>query len=346
MLLPPRKPRFTAALRDVRAKAPRARALAAASLGDPPDGAEEDAVEGLLVLADDPHPSVRGAALASLGRLGAPSALEVVLARFEDGDPMVRQVALIAAADIGDRRALEPLSHALRHERADVRFQALASLAVLAPEEAAARLAPLVDDEDVEVRTHLADVLGSLERPEAAESLARLLDDPAVFVRRSAAIALARIHDARGADALIDALEDKERVFEAAWALGELKIQAAREPLARVAASFLKPLATKAAAGAALVRLGDPRGTPTLRAVLKAFRSDARSYAVELVGELRLAELADDVVALVDRPRGADLVVVARTLAKLADVSQTARAALQRLAQRDDEVGHAARAPD
>lgn len=319
------------------------RALAAASLGDPPEGREDEAVEGLLVLADDVDASVRGAALASLGRLGDEKALDIILARFEDGDPMVRQLALIAAADLGDPRAIGPLERALDDPRPDVRFQALASLAVLAPDRAAGPLAALAHDEDENVRAHLADVLGSLERKEAAETLAKLLDDPSVFVRRAAAVALARIGDRRAGSALIEALDDKERVFEAAWGLGELQITEAREPLHRVAQSFFKPLATKAAAGAALVRLGDPRGVAVLRAVLKAFRSDARSYAVQLVGELGLAELAEDVAALAIRPRGADPVVVARALGKLADRSSRAREALERMAARDDEAGDAAR---
>src|SRR5690606_6495881 len=139
------------------------------------------------------------------------------------------------------------------------------------------------------------------------------------------------------------ALDDKERVFEAAWALGELKIAAAREPLLKVAQSLLKPLATKAAAAAALVRLGDERGVPLLRSVLRAFRSDARSYAVELVGELGLASLAGDVAALAKRPRGADPLVVAEALGKLAPESLRAREALLTMANRDDEAGEAAR---
>ena len=146
-----------------------------------------------------------------------------------------------------------------------------------------------------------------------------------------------------GYSALIEALDDKERVFEAAWALGELKIEEAREPLFKVAQSVLKPLATKAAAAAALVRLGDRRGVPLLRSVLRAFRSDARSYAVELVGELGLSVLADDVAALAIRPRGADPVVVAKALGKLAAESPRAREALSAMAKRDDEAGQAAR---
>ena len=257
--------------------------------------------------------------------------------------PWCGRIALIAAAEIGDGRALGPLKRALEDERADVRFQAVASLAMLAPDHAVKPLSKRVDDDDPEVRAHLADALGSLERPEAALPLARLLEDGSPPVRRAAAVGLARIGDARGVPALIDALDDDERFFEAAWGLGELGAQEAVEPLAKIANAFLKPLAFKAAAAAALVRLGDRRGVEVLRGVLGALRSDARSYAVELIGELGLEELADDVVALAVRARGADPVVVARTLAKLADASPAARGALEAMARRGDEAGRTAK---
>ncbi|HEY8432936.1 MAG TPA: HEAT repeat domain-containing protein, partial [Sandaracinaceae bacterium] len=155
MLFPPQRPRFSAALRDVSAKTPRARALAAASLADPPEGREDEAKAGLRILADDPDPEVRGAALAGLGRLRDADALDLIVARFDDGDPVVRQIAIIAAADVGDRRAVAPLVRALSDERPDVRFQAAASLATLAPDEAARPLARLVEDPDPEVRAQL-----------------------------------------------------------------------------------------------------------------------------------------------------------------------------------------------
>jgi HEAT repeat protein len=341
---PPLAPKFGAALRDVDSGDPRARSAAAESLGRPPEGREREAAEALRPLVDDPNAAVRAAAMASLGQLKDREALDAIVGRFEDGDPTVRQVALIAAADLGDPGAVPALRRMLESPHPEVRFQAVASLATLAPEEAARELPRLAEDPDPEVRAHLADALGSLEDPRTAAALAALLEDPAVTVRRAAAIALGRIGDARAVPALVEALDDPERCFEAAWALGELGASEAREPLARLANAFLKPLAVKAAAAAALVRLDDPRGVPVLRGVLTALRSDARSYAVQLVGELGLAELAPEVAKLAARPRGADRVVVAEALASLASESEVARRALRALAAREDEAGETARA--
>jgi HEAT repeat protein len=317
--------------------------MAAEVLGEPPEEQAEDAKEGLRKLADDPDATVRAAALSSIGRLRDRDALEIVLARIDDGDPTVRQIALIAAADIGDRAAFERLVQATRDDRPEVRFQAVASLATLAPELALEPLAAMVGDADREVRSHLADALGSLETPKAKTALVQLLEDDSIAVRFGAAIGLARIGERKSITTLIEALEDRDRAFEAAWALGELGANEAREPLARVAGAFLKPLAIKAGAAAALVRLGDPRGVAALRSVLTAFRADARSFAVQLVGELELEELVPELTELAARPRGCDLVVVAEALGKLAPKDERARAALDVLKRRDDEVGRRAR---
>lgn len=342
-MFPPLRPKFSAALRDVRAKSPRARALAAEALAFPIEGREDEAKEANRILIEDEDPTVRGAALATAGKLRDDGALALVLARFEDDDPAVRQIALIAAGDIGDPRATLAVQRALGDARPELRFQAVASLAALAGEGAIDDLSKLIGDADAEVRAHLADALGSLESKKAKKALKKLLDDGARPVRQAAAVALARIGDGSGSRELAGALADPDRVFEAAWALGEIGAKEAAEPLALIAEGVLKPLAVKAAAAAALVRIGDPRGVPALRSVLRAFRSDARSYAAELVGELGLEELAGDVIALVDRPRGSDPVVVARAIAKLAKVSEPARVALRKLAGGHGEPARIAR---
>ena len=342
-LFPPLRPNFDAALRDVGAKDASLRAAAAERLGDPPGDRVAEARAALHPLLDDRSAAVCAQVMTSLARTKDGAALDRILARFEDGDPTVRQVALIAAAELGDRRALPALVEALSSERPEVRFQAVASIAQLAPDEAAAPLAARIHDPDPEVRAHLADALGALEDPRAAGALKALLDDAVPAVAEGAAIGLARLGDGAGVAQLVRALGDRERCMEAAWALGEVGATEAIEPLATLAASFLKPLAFKAAAGAALVRLGDPRGVPALRAVLTALRSDARSYAVELVGELGEAALAPELARLAKRPRGVDPVVLAEALARLAPESDAAYAGLRTLAMRDDEAGERAR---
>ncbi len=343
--IPSLTPTFEAALRDRRSRDVRARHAAALRLASAPEGREDEAREALRPLLDDPVAAIREAALASAATLRDRDALPVILSRFEDGEPAVRQLAVIAAGRIGGPEAVEPLRAALRDERPEVRFQAAVSFAELCPDEALDEVSPLLGDADAEVRANAAAALGALGEPDARDRLAPLLGDDAPSVRREAALALAKLGDARAARVLVECLDDPERAIEAALALGELGADHAREPLAERAAGLFTGLHLKAAAGAALARLGDARGTDALRSVLRAFRHDGRSFAAELVGELGLVALADELARLVHRPRGADPVVVAKALAELAPESAVAARALERVAGgRDRAAADVARA--
>jgi HEAT repeat protein len=333
-LLPPLGLRHEAALRDVASKRADYRARAAQALGEATDDERAAAIVALMPLSTDPSAEVRASALASLGRLRAEEARDLLLTCFEDADPTVRQVAMVAAADLEDPACLPAFVQALAAEPPEVRFQAVAVVAEQAPPGAAlAALAPLVDDPDPEVRSHLAEALGEIDDAGTEPLLGRLVEDRARPVRFAAAVGLARRGDDRGEKTLRAALEDRDRCFHAAWALGELGrvSERTREALARIAGAFLKPLAVKAAASAALLRVGDDRGVAGLRAVLGAMRGDARAYAVELVGELRETALLEDLLRLVDRPRGVAPEVLATALERFADADPRAREALLRL---------------
>ncbi len=336
MLAPPLLPTFEAALRDVTSKDGRLRALAAERLADPPEqGADpqtDRAQRALRPLVDDPEGPVRFAALVALGRLKDASMLDVILARFDDGDPNVRQAAVIAAAELGDARAVEPLRAALGHRHPEVRYQAVASFAELCPDQATSVLLPMQRDADPEVRLHLAMVLGDVDDPRAPGALSLLLEDDSPAVRAEAALGLAAHEDARGARELI-ALLSSDRALAAADALGRLGVKDAIEPLARLSRNVFAPLIVRAAVGGALARLGDPRGEATLRKVLRALRADGRSYALQIVGELKLGSLAADVARLVDAngrvARGIEPEVMRRALEALS-TEPIARDALAR----------------
>ena len=78
-------------------------------------------------------------------------------------------------------------------------------------------------------------------------------------------------------------------MVEALDAIGALQLTRLREPVAAIAQSVLKPLALKVAAARALCCACRTRvASAALREVLRAFRSDGRSYAVQVTGELRV----------------------------------------------------------
>jgi HEAT repeat protein len=340
--LPPLAPHFEAALRDVRAQRPEMRMAAAARLGQAEDDERERALDSLLGLASDGHPDVRATALTALGMLADPRALDRVLSHLEDEVPAVREYAALAAAQIGGDRALDALRKALRSDTPQVRFQAVAGVAELAPAEAVHDVVPLLADPDAEVRGQVVAAIASLEQKHLSGHLAGMLDDASPLVRLEAALGLAALDDARGAAVLVEALEQRVRVHEVADAIAATGARDAIEPLARIGRSFFAPPDVRAAAGAALVRLGDERGVEALRRVLRGLRSEARSYAVQLAGEAGASALVPELVRFIDRPRGVDPFTLVGALAQLA-AAPAARQGLERLSARPGELGQAAR---
>ena len=76
---------------------------------------------------------------------------------------------------------------------------------------------------------------------------------------------------------------------------------------------------------------------------MRAWRSEGRSYAVEIVGELRIGELAPDLLRLARRPRGTDPETLVAALLALGDGNSQAAEGLRVLAGRSDPAGAAAR---
>lgn len=343
LFLPQRRPHFEAALRDVSAEAPRARVAAAESLGEAKEDDRARAREALATLTVDAEPEVRFAALAGLGKVGDASSFEAVLPRLDDEAPFVREVAVIVAAQLGDPRAPARVRRALSDAHPAVRFQALVSLAELEGDEARVALFPALGDDDAHVRANAAAALATLS-PDAAtaDRLAKLLADPSAEVRLEAALALAKYGDRRAARELGRHLDD-DRAFDAIEALAALGATERADDLARIARSFLKPLALKAAAAAALAKMRDPRGIAVLRDIARAFRSDGRTYVAETIGMLGLDELAPELAALAERPRGVDVAVLVEAIGKLLPRHPELRGALERIAARGGAPAERAR---
>ena len=341
--LPPLPPKFSAALRDVKAVRPESRVAAAERLGRADGDELAPALEGLRVLASDVHPSVRATALAALGLIGGNEQLTLVVASLDDEAPEVAEFAALAAAQIGGDEAIASLKRALSHRRPEVRFQAAAGLAELVPHEAVSALVPLLGDPDAEVRAQVVGALGVLAEPHLVGHLAGMLDDDGPNVRLEAAIALGHFGDPRAEAPLLRALHNRLRVAEVARALSELGCTKGNDLIAEIAGSWFTPPHLRAELGAALVLLDDARGGPLLTRVLSGLRSDARSYAVELAREVEAEAVVPELVRLTKRPRGVDYFTLIEALATFSQRSPEASTALSQLGQRADEVGEAAR---
>lgn len=349
MLLPPRAPHFDAALRDAREASPRGRATAALVLGEPPKGREREARVALEKLVKDAEPDVRFAAMASLGRIGDLSVLPAAIAGIEDAESTVREAAVIAVGRIGGPLARAALRRALTSDHGEVRFQLAPALIEVEGEEARTDVIVLLADERPTVRANTVRALRSLG-PHAPTGmrLTRLLSDEDPETRIEAALTLAEWGEERAAVVLRKGLAlpnlPEERLFEMLDALGRLGDREAATPLFRLATAMLKPRAVKAAAAAALARIGDPRGTPLLRGYLTGFLGDLREYVLGVVGALGLVALEEEVLLLVKKPRGVAPEALAAALTGLAPKSERSRAVRDEILARGGELASAIRA--
>jgi HEAT repeat protein len=332
--LPPLPPTFDAALRDVRAKGTEFRLAAAVALGEPAAARRREAIEALGVLAHDPSAEVRAAAIEALGRIGDAAAVPAALEALDDRSPAVREAAMGALGGLGGEEAQAAVRRGLDADHPEVRFQALCALARHPQPEVEGAVAALLHDPDPEVAAEAATTLAALSAESFTGALAARLDADATCVRDAAALALAHLRDRRAIPHLRAMVRARRAHFDALLALGALGAVEAADDVAAAGAGLFTPLVLKAAAGAALAELGDPRGLPLVRAALRAFRGDARAFAVEQVGQKRLEALLPELLALADRPRGVDPAVLIDALRPFAEADARARAALARLERR------------
>lgn len=369
-LLPQLPPKWSAALRDVTAQRAESRIAAARRLGQPVDAQQSaEAFEGLSRLSTDRDPRVRAAAVEALSELleATPDAdprgpalapsrphatlrssmATVLAARLADSDTSVRELAAVGLAELGWEVASDALTDALRSDHPEVRFQALSAAARSDAPQAAEHVLALLDDPDPFVRTAAVRSAGMIEpgkRPHAMTAkLREALRDSAHPVRSEAAIALAEEGERDAVEPLLEALSDPEHLLDALDVAPHLPDERIRERIAFMAQGVLASRLIVAAAGRALARMHDPRGVCVLRDLLSGFRSHGRTLAVQTIGELKLAELASDLVRLSERPRAVDPGALAASLASLAPRAPEVARALQKLADRSDEYGKAAR---
>ena len=188
----------------------------------------------------------------------------------------------------------------------------MASLGLLLeawPAEAIEASITALQDPEAEVRKSAAHCLAELKAKEAADALSALLDDESPGVIVAASEALANVKDRRALRPLLEALSqrgmhDETRRMDVIESLGILGDAEAIPPLKELANRRFGSLMERAAAGAALHRLGCETGIGHLRAVLRAWRTSAKPHAISLVVELKLVALRPELERLHRRRPG------------------------------------------
>lgn len=330
MFLPRLAPRFDVALRDVRSTRAEFRLEAAQALANATDAEEREAASAALrPLLDDPIARIRAVAIASLGRVGNDDDIPALLRATRDERPAIREAAALSLGSLGTENALLALRGMVDSPAPEVRFQAIEALAAVADSPSASYVAAHLDDADVFVREAAANAMAVLGAHEHRDALAaRLSDTPTVAL--SAALSLASVDDRRALPALRANVRAGRPATDTLLALVRLGATEARDDLAAIVRRTLAPRSTRGESAAALAALGDPRGAQHLRKMLGSFRIGPRVEALAYIARFAVVDCAADVAALVDRPRGLPLDVIAHTLERL-ELAPEAREALGRL---------------
>ncbi len=219
---------FEAALRDMTARSPRDRVMAAETLACAEGEEQRDrAFDALAAGVGDARPEVRTTACFSLAALERPAAWELIALCLTDAVPEVRQGAAISLGTLGAAESFDALADALKEGAPDLRFQAATSLVEVDAEAAYPLLLAALDDDDAEVLGAVALGLGAIGKAEAADKVAVLLEHKGAQTRLDAAYALAQLGDPRASETLASFLASTDLGWDAVVALETLGTESA-----------------------------------------------------------------------------------------------------------------------
>lgn len=343
MFRAPQLPRnLEAALRDIVDPKPAVRMDAAGDLVAHGETSRERVLPALEKAASDADSRVRAAALRGLGELRAKEMLPAILVACEDDDALVRQEAIAALGDVGDERAIGKLERALVDKRPEVRFQAVMSYPRVAASESdiAKVLERASRDEDEHV-VHVAlrmteEAFGDDEGPRAIDDVVvppplvararELLGHASPRVRAVAAVVVTRSGGSEGVDVLIGVVDgtvatpEAEDIAAAIELAGDRRLEGAKPALEKRAFGGLLGFGRDAwswHARTALAKLGHERATREILRELDGWDRARRTLAVVAAGEARLEAARSRLVAMRDRPRGVDVKLVERMIARI-----------------------------
>lgn len=312
---------------------------------------------------DSLNDNERSAAIASLGQMNHPAAIEVLAGAVKHPIREVRISAAVVLARLKDPRAVPGLLEGIRTaQQGNVRM-----LSELGRPAVGKLVEALLDaDEDPLVRCNAAWALGEIGDSAAQPALREALRDQDSGVSAAAAEALTdfrdpadlplileSLHDEKGrlregavkvfkklgGDAgvagLIEALQDEDREVRnsAAWALKEVGNAAAVPALLKALQDAYDQ--TRAAAAEALQNIGDPAAVPGLLGVLHDESNIVYNRAFEALGKIGGAAA---LTGLLETLRDEDAYIRGRAAEALGNIRDSTASTALLSALRDEEV--------
>jgi HEAT repeat protein/beta-lactamase regulating signal transducer with metallopeptidase domain len=293
-------------------------------------------ITALAGAISDSDPSVRLAAVNSLGGLQDPAAITALAkALREDTDARVREAAAWALGEIDDNRAVPHLVDALKTEKVtkvrvkilealeqiddpsatagvssalkdaapEVRRAAVSALGEFEDHASIGALAAMVHDDDTQVRRHVAEALGQMEDQSTIDALSTMAKDSDAEVRANAIEALQHFESMKLVPIFVTALKDSNaHVREhAADGLGNIE-DLHTAPRALIEALSDPNRDVRRNAASALGNIGDEAAVPTLKAVIGNSDAETRRSVVEALKEIGGAEAVQALMGLLKDP--------------------------------------------
>lgn len=183
----------------------------------------EQIIEPVAAQLSSDDAAIRGAAIATLGRLGSRRATAALLPLLHE-EPETVIAATGALARIGDPAAFDPLLALVSHENPAVRQAVVGALNSIGHPDMPARVAALLDAPDAHARESAVRIAGYFGYSETADAIIARANDHVESVRIAALEHLPFLEDPRAFDLLRRAvLEDSPKArAAAARALGRL----------------------------------------------------------------------------------------------------------------------------
>jgi cyclophilin family peptidyl-prolyl cis-trans isomerase/HEAT repeat protein len=270
-------------------------------------------------LLRDPNPVapvVIRPATKTLPALVAPPPPTDLLVLLGDGEARVRRRAALALGRVGLPEAVEPLTKTLGDEEVEVRQMAAFALGLLGSPAARPALTQALTSRDVVLQGRAAEALGLIGDK---------ADAPAIGEMVRTHVAAGALSGVQPEDLTSPLAPPIEAVRLGLFALARLGVY---EPLAAaVVGADGQPVSRWWPVAFALQRVGDPRATPTLLALLSTPGRYTASFAVRGLASVKAAQpqALAAIRAEVEQPRDAAVMIQAlRALGTLGD-----RASLQ-----------------
>jgi len=274
-----------------------------------------DVASALEKQLDDPHKSVRQAAIGALSQMEGDLGLDAerICGMLLDPDMAVQNKTVDLLVKMRHPDTMQHLVTVLKDESEYARRSAVEVLNEIAEPSSIRHLLTAIEDEDWWVRSRASDALAAIGGPKVMDAVLELIRDENENVRRSAIEILNQTKDERAVKHLMEAVNDEDWWVRerAADALGEI---GDREAVATLVAMLNGDVRSIPAAIRALGKLG---GDDVATKLLPMLEHAEKSIRVEAVNAL--AKLADQSMATEIKTRLQPLMSAADdTIAKMA----------------------------